>query len=129
MEYCDAAEGCATAGDTLDAVEEVLALAEEPGRHPRPRRRPRRRSRRGQPRHQLRRSTRRACWNDLADALADALDGDGTALVELADDYLDIGDFEVYFAVNCLDFAWPTGDPDAFFAAGQGHGGGVAALR
>ena len=31
VEYCDAAEGCATAGETLAAVEEVLALAEEPG--------------------------------------------------------------------------------------------------
>ena len=54
VEYCDAAEGCAIAGDTLEAVEEVLALAEEPGGIPAPGRRPRRRTGRGQPRHQLR---------------------------------------------------------------------------
>ncbi len=39
--------------------------------------------------------------------------------MHLADGYLDIGDFEIYFAVNCIDFAWPTGDPDAFLAAAK----------
>jgi hypothetical protein len=51
--------------------------------------------------------------------VAEALDGDGSAMVRLADGYLDIGSFDIYFAVNCLDFAWPTGDPDAFLAAGK----------
>jgi hypothetical protein len=58
-------------------------------------------------------------WNSLADALVEALDGDGSGLVDLADGYLGISGFEIYFAVNCLDFAWPTGDPDAFFTAAK----------
>ena len=37
----------------------------------------------------------------------------------LADDYITLGDFEIYFAINCMDFAWPTGDPDAFLAAAK----------
>jgi pimeloyl-ACP methyl ester carboxylesterase len=49
-------------------------------------------------------------WRQLGDALADAVDGDGSRLVSLADGYMGAGDFEVYFAVNCLDFDWP-GDP------------------
>jgi hypothetical protein len=28
----------------------------------------------------------------------------------------------LYFAVNCMDFAWPSGDPDAFFAAAKESG-------
>src|SRR3546814_8202846 len=38
------------------------------------------------------------------------------------DGYIGIGDFEVYFAVNCLDFAWPTGEPQAFFDAAKAAG-------
>ena len=57
------------------------------------------------------------------------LDGDGSELVDLADGYLGIGDFEIYFAVNCLDFAWPTGDPDAFFAAAKATAETSPALR
>ena len=74
-------------------------------------------------------STPQSLWGQLDSALADALDGDGSELVELADGYLGIGDFEIYFAVNCLDFAWPTGDPDAFFAAAKATAEDVAALR
>ena len=78
VEYCDAAEGCATAGDTLDAVEEVLALPEEPGGIPRrtPAATPGRARR---PWGSATRCTRRACGTSLADALAEALDGDGSA--------------------------------------------------
>jgi pimeloyl-ACP methyl ester carboxylesterase len=60
-----------------------------------------------------------ALWSSLDLALAQALEGDGSALVQLADDYLAAGDFDVYFAVNCLDYAWPTGDPDAFLQAAK----------
>src|SRR4029450_5484137 len=35
----------------------------------------------------------------------------------LADQYLDIASFDVYFAVNCLDFAWPD-SPDELLADG-----------
>ncbi|MEZ5203111.1 MAG: alpha/beta hydrolase [Acidimicrobiales bacterium] len=62
-------------------------------------------------------------WSQLSRALRDALDGDGSGLVELADQYLgregdgsyDTG-FEIYFAVSCLDDSWPR-DVDDFFDA------------
>ncbi|MFP3902251.1 MAG: alpha/beta hydrolase [Acidimicrobiia bacterium] len=56
-------------------------------------------------------------WPQLARAVDDALDGDGTRMVALADRYLSVADFDVYFAVNCIDFAWPD-DPDELLAAG-----------
>jgi pimeloyl-ACP methyl ester carboxylesterase len=46
-------------------------------------------------------------WPEMADAVDEALDGDGSAMVSLADSYLGISDFDIYFAVNCIDFAWP----------------------
>jgi pimeloyl-ACP methyl ester carboxylesterase len=57
-------------------------------------------------------------WPDLAKAIADALDGDGTGMVALADDYIGIADFDIYFVVNCLDFEWPE-SPDELLAAGM----------
>lgn len=115
VEYCDAAEGCETAGNALGAVEQVLALAEQPGgiRAPdadRPA---------GPGEANLGISLAlysQSLWSDLDAALAAALGGDGSKLVDLADQYIGIGDFEIYFAVNCMDFSWPTGDPDAFLA-------------
>ena len=38
-------------------------------------------------------------------------------MVELADDYLSIADFDVYYAVNCLDWEWPE-DPQELLDAG-----------
>lgn len=61
----------------------------------------------------------RSSWPELARALAQAANGDGSNLVSLADSYLGIGGFEVYFAVSCLDSAWPTGNPQAVIEAGQ----------
>jgi pimeloyl-ACP methyl ester carboxylesterase len=55
-------------------------------------------------------------WPDLSEAVADALDGDGSGMVELADQYIGVADFDVYFAVNCLDFEWPE-DPEELLAA------------
>jgi pimeloyl-ACP methyl ester carboxylesterase len=46
-------------------------------------------------------------WPVFAAAIDEALQGDGTTMVALADEYLSGSDFDVYFAVNCLDFAWP----------------------
>ena len=117
-QYCDAAEGCGTAGNTLQAVEEVFRLSEEPG---------------GIPFYGDDRAVgpgeanlgisyalyAQSLWRTLGDALADALDGDGGGLLELAEGYHDIGAFEIYFAVNCLDFAWPVGDADAVFSQGK----------
>ncbi|MEQ1785626.1 MAG: alpha/beta hydrolase, partial [Acidimicrobiales bacterium] len=118
VEFCDAAEGCAIAGESRAAVEEVLALAEEPGGIPAPDAdRPA-----GPGEANLGISYAlysQQLWGQLDSALAAALAGDGSELVDLADGYIGIGDFEVYFAVNCLDFAWPTGDPDAFLSAAK----------
>ncbi len=117
VEFCDAAEGCEIAGESLAAVEDVLAMAERPGGIPAP-------------------DADRAAgpgeaslgisyalysqrlWSRLDSALAEARGGDGSKLVALADGYIGIGDFEVYFAVNCMDFEWPD-DPEAFLTAAK----------
>jgi len=57
-------------------------------------------------------------WPDLSEAVAAGLKGDGTKMVALSDQYLSGSDSDVYFAVNCLDFAWPS-DPNAVLAAGK----------
>jgi pimeloyl-ACP methyl ester carboxylesterase len=56
----------------------------------------------------------KALWPQLASAIADAHRGDGSGIVDLANDYLQRRPdgsypnlFEVYFAVNCLDSSWP----------------------
>ena len=54
-------------------------------------------------------------WGELDRALADAIDGDGRALVALADQYLTIVEFPIYFAVSCLDTTWPR-STDEFLA-------------
>ncbi|WP_436794116.1 alpha/beta hydrolase [Actinospongicola halichondriae] len=46
-------------------------------------------------------------WPSLDRALADALAGDGAGMVALADSYAGLADFSIYFAVSCLDSAWP----------------------
>ena len=56
-------------------------------------------------------------WGDLASGVEAALDGDGSGIVSLADQYIGIGSFDVYFAVNCLDFEWPD-NPDPLLADG-----------
>jgi pimeloyl-ACP methyl ester carboxylesterase len=118
VEFCDAGEGCETAGNALDAVEGVLALAEQPGGIPAPTAdRPA-----GPGEANLGISLAlysQSLWNDLDAALAAALGGDGSKLVALADQYIGIGDFEIYFAVNCMDFEWPVDDPDAFLSAAK----------
>jgi pimeloyl-ACP methyl ester carboxylesterase len=57
-------------------------------------------------------------WPDLSDAVADALDGDGAAMVGLADDYIGVADFDVYYAVNCADWEWPE-TPEELLAGGE----------
>jgi pimeloyl-ACP methyl ester carboxylesterase len=118
VEFCDAAEGCETAGNALGAVEQVLALSEQPGGIPaRSADRPA-----GPGEANLGISLAlysQRLWTALDSALAAALGGDGSRLVDLADQYIGIGDFEIYFAVNCMDFAWPTGDPQAFLDAAK----------
>lgn len=117
VEHCRS-EDCATNPNPLAAVEQVLARAEAPGGIPAPSaNRPA-----GPGEANLGISLAlysKTLWNSLDAALAEALDGDGSKLVKLADQYIGIGDFEIYFAVNCMDFAWPTGDPDAILAAAK----------
>lgn len=64
-------------------------------------------------------------WPKLAQALADADRGDGGGLVQLANDYLRVanGDeegtqFDGYFAIGCVDQAWPR-DPAGVLAAAK----------
>ena len=117
-EACDGDPGCGTDGKTLQAVEDVLQLAEEAEGIPIA----------GDDRHLGPGEANlgityalyaESLWPVLGEALADALGGDGGGLLELAEGYHDIGAFEIYFAVNCLDSAWPVGDPDAVFAQGK----------
>ena len=46
-------------------------------------------------------------WPALASAIANGLEGEGDGMVALADEYIERSDFDLYFAVNCIDFAWP----------------------
>lgn len=117
------ADHCAETGtcavdDQISAVEDVLAGAERPGGIPA--RRADRAAGPGEVSLGLAAALyAESLWPQLDDALAEALDGDGSGLVALADQYLEIGDFDVYFAVNCIDYDWPRGDPDAFLAAAK----------
>ena len=57
-------------------------------------------------------------WSMLSDAVDEALDGDGTAMVELADNYLALADSDIYYAVSCLDSEWPE-TPEELLAGGK----------
>ncbi len=57
-------------------------------------------------------------YASLSAALESADRGDGTALVEMADEYLSSGSTEIYFAVSCLDQSWPH-DPQAIIDGGK----------
>ena len=46
-------------------------------------------------------------WPSLAAGIDDALGHDGAAMLALADQYMSIANFDVYFAVKCVDFEWP----------------------
>lgn len=104
--------------DPIDAVEDAIAMAERPGGIPSSDE-----SRAAGPGEAILGISAalysEQLWPVLDQALDLALDGDGRGLVVLADYYLEIGDFDVYFAVNCLDFAWPSGDAAAFLDAGK----------
>ncbi len=110
---CDADPSCPIAPDAMGAIEELQAQVEQA---PIP----------AEPRElgpgEL--STGLAMplysemlWPDLSEAVADALAGDGSGMVDLADQYIGVADFDIYFAVNCLDFEWPEA-PEELLAAG-----------
>lgn len=60
-------------------------------------------------------------WPALDRAVASAVAGDGARLVALADQYARLVDFSAYFAVSCLDSAWPD-TPREHLAAAEAAG-------
>ena len=54
-------------------------------------------------------------WSSLDAAVEGAIDGDGAAMLRLADGYTGLADFSIYFAVSCLDSTWPR-STDEFLA-------------
>lgn len=114
---CRSDPTCATSADPLGAIDRMLAKAEQPGGVPAPNAsRPLGPSEANLGLGQALYSP--LLWGQLDQAVHDAVGGDGSGMVTLADEYLGISGFDVYFAVNCLDYAWPTGDPGAVLDAG-----------
>ena len=119
-------QGCGLDRPAGEAVDDVLAAVE---RAPIPNRRADRPAGPGVAALAVAQGVRAPIlWSQLARALAQALDGNGDGLVKLADAYLGRQDdgtypngFEIYFAVGCLDQAWPA-DPDAIFEAAEAVG-------
>jgi pimeloyl-ACP methyl ester carboxylesterase len=58
-----------------------------------------------------------ALWPALDRAVGGALDGDGAGMLDLAQQYLRLVDFSAYFAVSCLDSAWPDSPAEHLAAA------------
>jgi pimeloyl-ACP methyl ester carboxylesterase len=113
-EDCNGDDSCPIAPDALGALDELTAQVEQA---PIP----------GQPRDLTPGELQTGLsyplydeflWPELADAIQSGLEGDGSAMVGLADAYLGIASFDVYFAVNCLDSEWPD-DPEELLAAGE----------
>ncbi len=114
---CRADPGCPVADDPEAAVEEVVAAAEEA---PIPAADADRPATPGVVSLGLTRALYgESRWPDLAEGLAAALDGDASGLVSLADDYLELASFPVYFGVSCLDSVWPDSPEELLFAAKQ----------
>ncbi len=57
-------------------------------------------------------------WNDYYEAIAAADDGDGSALLSLADRYHQLVNFPAYVATTCVDSPGPT-SPEEFAAMAQ----------
>lgn len=110
---CDARSSCVLAPDTMGAIEDLIAEVEQEPIPASPRDL-------GPGELSLALAQplyNQAYWPQFELAIDAALDGDGSGLVALADDYLAFGGFDVYFAVNCLDSEWPR-DTDEFLADG-----------
>jgi pimeloyl-ACP methyl ester carboxylesterase len=111
---CDAEPDCPLAGDTRGAVERLIAQVESaplageggqvgPGELP------------------LALAVNlygEGGWPDLSYAIEAGLDGDGSLLGQLAQDFMSIADFDIYFSVFCIDQDWPE-DPNVLLAAGK----------
>lgn len=61
-------------------------------------------------------------WPDLAYAIDAGLDGDGSLLGQLFEDYTGLADFDIYFSVSCIDQDWPE-DPTELLAAAKAAAG------
>lgn len=57
-------------------------------------------------------------WAALDRGIAAAINGDGAGMFDLYDGYVQLVDFSVLYAVNCLDSTWPR-DPARVFAHGE----------
>lgn len=115
---CDAEPNCPLAGDTRGAVERLIAQVESaplaveggqvgPGELP------------------LALSINlygEGGWPDLSYAIEAGLNGDGSLLGQLAQDYMGVVDFDIYFSVFCADQDWPE-DPNELLAAGKAAAG------
>ncbi len=117
VDHCRTSGECTT-DDPVAAIEEIVDAAEAPGGMAAPEA-----ERRLGP-GELYRGLSQALYSELLwprfdEALSDALDGDGSGLVQLADEYLQDLDIDIYYGVNCVDFVWPVGDPDALLAAAK----------
>ena len=111
---CDAEPNCPLAGDTRGAVERLIAQVEsaplpvEGGQI-------------GSGELNLALAVNlygEGGWPDLSYAIEDGLNGDGAALGQLYQDYIGVVDFDIYFAVFCIDQDWPE-DPHELLAAGK----------
>jgi pimeloyl-ACP methyl ester carboxylesterase len=116
---CDASDRCPLAPDAMGAIEELIArvdatpIAASDDRDLGP----------GELKLALALPLYNpADWPTLATSVARALDSDGVPMLNLADRYLDLADFDVYYAVSCLDFAWPD-DPETLLAEGADAAG------
>jgi pimeloyl-ACP methyl ester carboxylesterase len=117
---CDAEPNCPLAGDTRGSVERLIAQVESaplpveggqvgPGELP------------------LALSINlygEGGWPDLSYAVEAGLNGDGALLGQLADEYMSVVDFDIYFAVFCMDQDWPE-DPNELLAAGKSAAAGA----
>jgi pimeloyl-ACP methyl ester carboxylesterase len=111
---CDAEPNCPLAGNTRGAVEQLIAQVETsplpveggkvgPGELP------------------LALAVNlygEGGWPDLSYAIDAGLNGDGAQLGQLAQDYMTLSDFDIYFSVFCVDQDWPE-DPNELLAAGK----------
>lgn len=117
-EDCDSDDDCPLAPDAVGAIEELQARVEQApiSAEPRDLGPGELATGLGYPLY------RQGLWTTLSDAVDEALDGDGTAMVELADDYLDLADADIYYAVSCLDSDWPEA-PEELLAGGKAAAG------
>jgi pimeloyl-ACP methyl ester carboxylesterase len=111
---CDAEPNCPLAGDTRGAVERLIAQVESAplaveGGQVGP----------GELMPALAVNLySEAGWPDLSYAIEAGLNGDGAPLSQLAQSYMSIVDFDIYFSVFCVDQDWPE-DPNELLAASK----------